>query len=93
MPRAPRTEVVTAFVTRGREILVLRRSERVRTYAGRWAAVSGYLESEDPLAPGREPRLGWEHVELKWITPQQLDDLATVPGLGRAWRSVESDHT
>jgi ADP-ribose pyrophosphatase YjhB (NUDIX family) len=42
------THVVTAFLLRtdrGRdEILLVRRSERVRTYRGAWAGVSGYLE-------------------------------------------------
>jgi 8-oxo-dGTP diphosphatase len=42
------THVVTCFVLRrdrGRdEVLVVRRSERVRTYRGRWAGVSGYVE-------------------------------------------------
>ena len=31
------------------EILLLRRSDRVSTYQGLWAAVSGYLEAESPL--------------------------------------------
>jgi len=139
MPREPRTEVVTAFVTRGRELLVLRRSQSVRTYAGRWAGVSGYLECDDPLrqarielieelglgegdvvlrsrgepldiddgegrewrvhpfrftlVEGKEPRLDWEHVELKWIAPEQLDTLEAVPGLSRAWRAVLREDT
>lgn len=44
-------DVVTAFLRRedGR-VLLLRRSERVRTFRGKWAAVSGYLERDDPLA-------------------------------------------
>lgn len=42
------TSVVTSFLLRhtpeGDEILLLRRSGRVRTYQGAWAGVSGYLE-------------------------------------------------
>jgi ADP-ribose pyrophosphatase YjhB (NUDIX family) len=42
------THVVTAFLLRrdrGRdEILLVRRSQRVRTYRGAWSGVSGYLE-------------------------------------------------
>jgi 8-oxo-dGTP pyrophosphatase MutT (NUDIX family) len=42
------THVVTCFVLRrgpdGDAVLLVRRSERVRTYRGAWAAVSGYLE-------------------------------------------------
>lgn len=42
------THVVTCFLLRrdrGRdEVLLARRSERVRTYRGAWAAISGYVE-------------------------------------------------
>ena len=42
--------VVTSFVQSERKILLLRRSRKVGTYQGRWAAVSGYLEEgDDPL--------------------------------------------
>ena len=42
--------VVTSFLESDLGILLLRRSERVGTYHGRWAGVSGYLEpGEDPL--------------------------------------------
>ncbi|MGQ9571848.1 MAG: NUDIX domain-containing protein [Dehalococcoidia bacterium] len=44
--------VVTCFLLRRSpddEILLLRRSQRVGTYRGRWAGVSGYIEEDDPL--------------------------------------------
>lgn len=45
--------VVTCFLLRrsggGDEILLLRRSQQVGTYRGRWAGVSGYIEETDPL--------------------------------------------
>ena len=44
--------VITAFVHRRGKVLLLRRSERVSTYPGRWAGVSGYLE-RTPLAQAR----------------------------------------
>ena len=44
------THVVTCFLLRrdrGRdEVLLARRSERVRTYKGAWAAISGYVEPQ-----------------------------------------------
>lgn len=54
-PSAP-TEVVTCFVLRDAErtdaaapataaVLLVQRSQHVRTYRGAWAAISGYLES------------------------------------------------
>ncbi|BCA81068.1 NUDIX domain-containing protein [Desulfuromonas sp. AOP6] len=42
--------VVTAFLRHQGKILLLQRSERVRTYPGSWAAVSGSLEESTPLA-------------------------------------------
>jgi 8-oxo-dGTP pyrophosphatase MutT (NUDIX family) len=60
--------VVTCFLLRTGphghdEVLILRRSGRVRTYQGRWAGVSGYLEGartgarlgEPPEADARPP--------------------------------------
>ena len=49
------TSVVTSFLLStsadGRdEVLILRRSGAVRTYRGRWAGVSGYLEREPSTA-------------------------------------------
>ena len=37
-------QVVTCFLESDDEILLLRRSERVGSYQGRWAGVSGYIE-------------------------------------------------
>ncbi len=39
--------VVTCFLEHDRKILILRRSQQVGTYQGRWAGVSGYLETSD----------------------------------------------
>ena len=45
------TPVVTAFLQRpDGKVLLLRRSGKVRTFRGRWAAVSGYLEAPTPFA-------------------------------------------
>lgn len=46
--------VVTAFLSKGGEILILKRSEEVESFPGHWAGVSGYIEDdEDPLARAR----------------------------------------
>ncbi len=42
--------VVTAFLRHQGSVLLLRRSDRVGSYRGRWAAVSGYLEEPTALA-------------------------------------------
>ncbi|MDD2557622.1 MAG: NUDIX pyrophosphatase [Desulfuromonadaceae bacterium] len=44
------TEVVTGFLRHAGKILLLQRSAQVGTYRGCWAAVSGHLEGESPLA-------------------------------------------
>ncbi len=131
--------VVTCFLLRrgegGDELLLLRRSERVGTYRGRWAGVSGYLEARTPLEQayreieeetglGRgdlrllaqgEPlvvpdesidtrwtvhpflfevlrpdriRLDWEHTESRWVKPEEVPTLETVPGLAKALARV-----
>lgn len=45
-----RTEVVTAFLRHAGKVLLLRRSDKVGSYRGRWAGVSGHLEDATPLA-------------------------------------------
>ena len=55
------TSVVTCFLLRsgadGRdEVLILRRSRAVRTYRGRWAGVSGYLEGGPSTAEAQARR-------------------------------------
>ena len=43
--RLQEKHVVTCFLESGSEILLLRRSEQVGSYQGRWAGVSGYIET------------------------------------------------
>ncbi len=60
--------VVTSFLQADERILLLRRSTKVGTYKGRWAAVSGYLEgSEDPLQ-----RAKTEILEEVGLGPEQI---------------------
>ncbi len=62
------TDVVTAVVTHGSDILLLRRSDRVRTYQRKWACVSGYLESgDDP-----EERAVTEIEEETGLSPSEV---------------------
>ena len=42
-------EVVTCFLRNRRRVLVLKRSPSVRTFRGKWAAVSGGIEEDTPL--------------------------------------------
>ena len=157
--------VVTCFLLRrgaqtgkedSDEVLLLRRSGRVGTYRGRWAGVSGYVETgmaaleqayremEEEVGLGRgdvrllaegepltvvdeaidtrwtvhpflfemvteggEPgedagdltgdhkvaptgslRLDWEHTESRWVRPEEVSGMETVPGLAEALARV-----
>jgi ADP-ribose pyrophosphatase YjhB (NUDIX family) len=60
--------VVTCFLESGNEILILRRSQQVGSYQGRWAGVSGYIETtadEQALTEiAEETSLSPEDLEL-----------------------------
>jgi len=50
--------VVTCFLEHNGQIMILRRSERVGTYRGKWAGVSGYIE------PGITPsQQAWTEIK------------------------------
>jgi ADP-ribose pyrophosphatase YjhB (NUDIX family) len=61
-------KVVTCFLESENEILILRRSQRVGSYQGRWAGVSGYIETtadEQALTEIKEETsLSEQEVEL-----------------------------
>jgi ribose 1,5-bisphosphate isomerase len=53
----PPTPVVTCFLRNRGDVLLLRRSDAVGSYAGRWGAVSGHIARSgvEPTDPDREP--------------------------------------
>jgi predicted aconitase with swiveling domain/8-oxo-dGTP pyrophosphatase MutT (NUDIX family) len=65
----PRRDVVTSFLRHKGRILLLRRSAEVGSFQGHWAAVSGYLEGEEPpLDRARVEILeetGWKDAALE----------------------------
>ncbi|MFQ5918497.1 MAG: aconitase X swivel domain-containing protein [Thermoplasmata archaeon] len=65
----PRRDVVTSFLRHEGRILLLRRSSEVGSFQGYWAAVSGYLEGEEPpLERARMEVLeetGWQDATLE----------------------------
>ena len=123
----PEKRVVTCFLESNGEILILRRSNLVGSYQGRWAGVSGYIETtadEQALTEIEEEtslrskdlkliikgkpisikdgklsvkwvvhpylfhiedrekiKIDWEHKEMRWIKPEDLDNYQTVPQL------------
>ena len=130
----PESHVVTCFLESDGEILLLRRSRQVGSYQGRWAGVSGYVEttpdeqaeteikeetglqSEDihlvrkgKILAVEDEELGvrwlvhpylfhitnrgkirtdWEHLETRWILPENIGDFTTVPRLKETLDSV-----
>lgn len=71
--------VVTCFLESDGEILILRRSEQVGSYQGRWAGVSGYVEAtsdEQALVEIKEEAgLGGEDISLiKKGEPLSVED-------------------
>ena len=48
-----RKSVVTGFLRHAGMVMLVRRSEQVSTFRGRWAGISGYLESKEPLEQAR----------------------------------------
>jgi 8-oxo-dGTP pyrophosphatase MutT (NUDIX family) len=54
LPAVQEKHVVTSVVRCGDKVLMLKRSQKVSTNQGRWAAISGYIEKgEEPLAAAR----------------------------------------
>jgi 8-oxo-dGTP pyrophosphatase MutT (NUDIX family) len=91
------THVVTCFLLRAGphdhdEVLILRRSGRVRTYRGRWAGVSGYLESMPLRASWPEKQARREIQEETGLSPADVELVRTGepftfqdPELGTRW--------
>ena len=123
--------VVTCFLLQNYRILLLKRSQQVGTFKGRWATVSGYIESdadcqslveieeETGFSPAdvallkkglpievddtqnrvrwiihpylykvitdKPVRIDWEHIEFRWIAPQQLVFLKPSRGLSKLY--------
>ena len=72
-------KVVTCFLESDGEILILRRSGQVGTYQGRWAGISGYIETtadEQALTEiEEETGLGKEELQLvKKGEPLPIED-------------------
>jgi isopentenyldiphosphate isomerase len=81
--------VVTCFVKFRDQILLLKRSAKVRTYQGKWNTVAGYL---DELKSVREKALQELHEELN-ISEEDILSLSVGEpfefhdaGIGKTWR-------
>lgn len=66
-----RNDIVTAFIEYRGKILLLRRSQKVKTMKGKWAGVSGYIEkSEEPVTRAVteiEEETGFTNENIKFL--------------------------
>ncbi len=134
------TDVVTCFLMHKKKILLLKRSNDVKTYKGYWAGISGYIEkTEEPfetavkeiveetglkttdfklIKKGKPIRfkdahkgkffhwvihpflfstatknieIDWEHIDYKWILPEEITNFQTVPKLKEAFESTKKN--
>lgn len=134
------TDVVTCFLMYKKKILLLKRSNDVKTYKGHWAGISGYIEkNEKPfetavkeiveetglkitdfkLVKRGEPikfkdnykgkffywvihpfifsttkkniEIDWEHIDYKWILPEEITNFQTVPKLKEVFESTRKN--
>lgn len=64
-------QVVTCILENKGEILILKRSEQVRTYRGLWGGVAGYVEQdEDPFETALkeiQEEAGLNHKDVKLV--------------------------
>jgi 8-oxo-dGTP diphosphatase len=40
------------------------------------------------VEPGRDIRLDWEHSDCRWVSPEEIGTMETVPLLVEAWERV-----
>jgi 8-oxo-dGTP diphosphatase len=80
--------VVTCFLEHDGQIMILRRSERVGTYRGKWAGVSGYIE--EGISPSEQARTeikeeaGLDRDDVQLVREGQLLEVVDAE-LGRRW--------
>ena len=75
----PEKRVVTCFLESDGEVLILRRSRQVGSYQGKWAGVSGYIETtaDEQALVEIEEETGLSQENLKLINkgePLSIED-------------------
>ncbi len=132
-------KIVTCFLEYRDKILILKRSNSVSTYQGKWAGISGYIDnpSNSPTEQAykeiqeetglttdditlvkqgipfeiidntikkkwivhpylfhvkskKKISIDWEHLEIKWISPEEICLYHTVPNLKKSLEKVSN---
>ena len=80
--------VVTCFLEHDGEIMILRRSERVGTYQGKWAGVSGYIEEDSSALEQAwteiKEEVGMDRDDVELVRKGQPLEVVDAE-LGRKW--------
>lgn len=82
------TPVVTAFLRHQGHILLVKRSQRVGSYQGRWSAISGYLEDATPLQQARREireETGLSDDSMHLVSVGEVIAIPA-PELGKLWQ-------
>jgi 8-oxo-dGTP pyrophosphatase MutT (NUDIX family) len=75
-----RKEIVTSFLFKEGKVLLLKRSDKVGTFRGKWAGVSGFIEDENSLEAALREIKEETGVDIKYLEllkigiPFDIDD-------------------
>ena len=77
-----RVDIITVFLEHDKKILILKRSQKVKTMKTKWGGISGYIEQEEPV--NRALKEIAEETGLK-------NESVTLIRIGEPLEAVESD--
>jgi 8-oxo-dGTP pyrophosphatase MutT (NUDIX family) len=77
-----RVNIITVFLEHDKKILILKRSQKVKTMKTKWGGISGYIEEEEPVK--RALKEIAEETGLK-------NESVTLLRIGEPLEAVESD--
>ncbi len=61
------TPVVTCFIEKDDKLLIVKRSDEVGSFQGRWSGISGYLEDKDPLEQAKREITQETKLDVEFI--------------------------
>ena len=77
-----RVSIITVFLEHDKKILILKRSQKVKTMKTKWGGISGYIEHEEPVKRALK-----EIAEETGLKNQNV----TLLRIGKPLEAVESD--